>query len=132
MDSAQDDIRGLVERVNEAWTSGRPADIGRYVHDDVAIVGPDFSVLAQGRDACVGSYAEFCEQARTLAFSMHDIAVQVIGDTALAFYGFDIRYERDGSVSHETGREIFVFGWSPAGWLAVSRIIPDWPTEMPL
>lgn len=126
-----DDIRRLVERINEAWTSGRPADIGRYVHDDMTIVGPDFGVLADGRAACVASYTAFCDQARTLSFALHDVAVQIVGDTALALYRFDIRYERHGRPSHETSREIFVFGRSANGWLAVSRIIPDWPTGAP-
>ena len=131
MGDFRDDIRRLVERINEAWTSGRPGDIGRYVHDDMAIIGPDFGVLADGRDACVASYAAFCEQARTLSFSLTDVTVNVIGDTALAFCRFDIRYERAGRSNHETGREVFVFGRSGDDWLAVCRMIPDWPTAAP-
>lgn len=57
----------------------------------MTIVGPDFGVLADGRDACVASYAAFCEQVRTRSFALRDVAVQIVGDTALALYRFDIR-----------------------------------------
>jgi hypothetical protein len=51
--------------------------------------------------------------------------VQVIGDTAVVTYRFDMIYEREKKREHSTGRDLWVFAQHGDQWLAVWRTMLD-------
>jgi len=52
--------------------------------------------------------------------------IDVVGQTAVASYVFDIRYELEGVAYQESGRDLFVFSREQTTWRAV------WRTMLPL
>jgi ketosteroid isomerase-like protein len=114
-------VRQLVRDINRAWRSGRTDDLNRYFHDDMVIVAPGFAQCCEGRAACVASYAEFVSQAKIHDYRESEPDIDFWGDTAVASVSWDIEYEMKGTVSRETGRDVFVFARESGTWRAVWR-----------
>jgi len=119
----QQEIWRILRSLNQAWVNGQPEQIANSLHPDVVFVGPDLQKRMQGREACVASYQEFCCQAAIRNFSESEPAIDVCGNTAVAIYGFEIRYEMNQQTFQETGRDLFVFTREAGEWRAVWRTI---------
>ena len=122
----EDEIWALVERSNRAWLEGRPEDTAELFDEDVVMVGPDGQVASRGRVAMVRSYVEYGAQVKTHAFDVVAHRVDVIGDTAVVDYTFDVEYEYASQRHRERGREILVMRRTPQAWRAI------WRTQMTL
>jgi len=122
-DGTQDteEIRKLIERMNDAWTKGGPGKLAPFFHENIVMVSPDFTQRTQGREACAASYDDFCKQAVILDFKIGVPGVEVFGNTAIATYAYEISYEMGGEQFNDTGRDIFVFVRENGRWLAVWR-----------
>lgn len=119
--TARAEVRNLIRRINEAWTSGRPEEVGPLLHEEVVFVFPGFAGRAVGRAACAGSYEDFCRQAKVHRFVAGEPEVDLWDSTAVATYTYDITYEMGGESFTEHGRDLFVFTQTPAGWQATWR-----------
>ncbi len=122
---AQDSVvvAGVIRRINDAWTSGDWNDLEGCLHDDVVFVQPDLETRADGRAACVKSYADFVEAATIQGFQASDPTVDVWGDTAVVTYTFEIDYEMNGERARESGRDLFVLTRTADGWRAAWRTL---------
>ena len=60
---AREQIRPLLDRINDAWLKLAPEDIPAALDDcfdDQAVIkGPDLTVLANGKQACIGATRTF-------------------------------------------------------------------------
>jgi uncharacterized protein (TIGR02246 family) len=124
------DERSIWQKViesNEAWRSGRPEDVGGLFAPEVVMEGADGRVLANGRDAMVASYVEYCRQVKTLALAVRAHAVHVFGDTAVVTYTFEVTYEAGGQTSRESGAERLVLARRGGAWEAVWRLQTSTP-----
>jgi hypothetical protein len=119
----QQEIWRILRSLNRAWVNGHPEQIANFLHPGVVFVSPDLQKRTQGREACVASYQEFCRQAAIRSFSESEPAIDVCGNTAVATYGFEIRYEMNQQDFHETGRDLFVFAREAGEWRAAWRTI---------
>jgi uncharacterized protein (TIGR02246 family) len=119
--SSRDEIRELVERMNDAWVTGHPEQLGSFFREDIVIVSPGFSDRMEGRDAAVRSYAEFCSQAVVNEFTIGETGIDVFGDTAVATYGYQISYEMGGERFTDSGSDLFVFVRENNQWQAAWR-----------
>jgi len=120
-------VRALVGRINDAWLKGRPEDIPASLdgcfHERMTIRGPDFQNMANGKEACIRSYADFLKQASVRDCTLSDPDIQVVGDTAVAVYAWNMTYELSDQEYRETGRDVFVFTRDGDRWLAVWRVL---------
>ncbi len=133
MSLESDDQRAVwraVEAINAAWTANSAAELpvalGNAFREDMVIVAPGFVQRLEGRDACVRSYVDFVDRAEIHDFDVADAAVDVLGDTAVATYRYDIAFTLEGERYDEAGRDLFVFARDGDRWRAA------WRTMLPL
>src|SRR4051794_34037342 len=128
----QDEIRALLNSLNDAWLKGRPEDIpgvlGPIFHPRIVTKGPGFQDLTGDRDSCIASYVDFARQCPIRACELLEPTIDVCGDTAVAAYKWAMTYEMNGQEYSETGHEVFVFTRSDGRWLACWRaMLPNTP-----
>ena len=120
-----DEIRDLLQTINSSWLSKKPGELSKILadcfHADMVIKGCDLETVAEGRDACVGSYVDFIQQAKISAFRQDEADIRVVGDTAIASYGWKITYTLEGKEYTEPGHDVFVFNRTNGKWLAIWR-----------
>lgn len=112
-----------VRQINDAWRSGDAADIGHLFHPDAVIVHPGFESRTEGREACVDSYVAFALQARISRLEEFEPQIDVVGDTAVVTYGFEIDYEMEGQAFEDGGTDLFVLTRTNDGWQAIWRTL---------
>jgi hypothetical protein len=114
-----------LRRINEAWLDGRPHDLLPLIHPEISMVFPGFAGRAQGAESFIGGFEDFCRTARVHSFEELDQQVDVIADTAVASYRFEMVYEREGARYQATGRDLWIFTRQAGAWLAVWRTMLD-------
>ena len=121
------EILELIEQLNDAWVKGSPEQLSSFFREDIVMVHPDFIHRTEGREACIASYVDFCSQAKVNDFKLGETSIDVIDDTAIATYSYEISYEMGGEQFTDTGRDLFVFIREDGRWQAVWRtmIIPQ-------
>jgi ketosteroid isomerase-like protein len=107
--------------INRSWVIGRLEDLERLLHPRAVIVGADLTPLAEGREACLGSYRDFLDAATVRSFEEHDVRVEQYGDTSIVSYCYHIDYDIVGRRHEQKGREVLVLVASDQGWQAVWR-----------
>jgi hypothetical protein len=120
---AMEEIKDLLQKINEAWSKGNPDDLAEFFHENLVILGPDLQRMGEGKEACIQSYKDFLTQAVIHMYKEHDFLIDVWGNTAVAIYTFDISYGMSGLVFNETGHDMFVFNRREGKWLAVWRMV---------
>jgi uncharacterized protein (TIGR02246 family) len=124
--SDEDEIRRVIARLNEAWSTNAPPDIpdamaGLWNEDAVILAG--VQQMATGREACIASYVEFVEQATLEDVKLGDPSIHVWGDTAVATSSWHMTYDLDGTRHTESGHESFALVRTDRGWEIVWRSI---------
>jgi len=121
------EILELIEQLNDAWVKGSPEQLSSFFREDIVMVHPDFIHRTEGREACIASYVDFCSQAKVNDFKLGETSIDVIEDTAIATYSYEISYEMGGEQFTDTGRDLFVFIREDGRWQAIWRtmIIPQ-------
>jgi hypothetical protein len=112
-----------VQQINQAWVSGEVGGIDELFHPNAVIVHPGFEGRTEGRDDCVQSYLEFAMQAQVHRLDAFDEQVDVVDNTAVVSYGFEIEYEMEGQGYADSGTDLFVLTRAPAGWQVVWRTL---------
>jgi len=118
-----DAVRAAFHAINNAWLQRRAQDMREHLHPDVVMVQPGFESLLRGREACIASYAEFRAGATLYAYTATEPKVEVIGNTAVAWHRWTMRYEWEAQSIDEGGHEVFVFERVEGAWLAVWRTL---------
>jgi ketosteroid isomerase-like protein len=121
--SAEQDIQGIVDRINGVTLGNAREDISQHFHEDVTFVSPDFKHRAHGRDKCLASYEEFRRTAELHEYELGKAEVKIEGTVAIADYPFEMRYTYGGDTSHETGRDILVFTQQNGAWVVIWRTL---------
>lgn len=119
----QHDVWRLVQQINLAWLKGQQQELAGFFREDAVMVAPGFTARLEGRQACVASFKEFCEQATIRDFRESEPSVEVFADTAIASYTFEIAYEMRGQSIRERGRDLFVFVREDNRWQAAWRTL---------
>jgi hypothetical protein len=118
-------VAQALQRINEAWLDSRPHDLLPLVHPEITMVIPGFAGRIQGASSFIAGFADFCRTARVHTFQEHDPQIDVIADTAVASFRFEMVYEREGARYQATGRDLWMFTRQAGAWLAVWRTMLD-------
>jgi len=118
-------VEQLIGEFNRAWTDGRLDDLSVFFDERVIAIAPNGGRV-EGREAMVESFRQFLAMARVDDFRVTGVGVDVFDSTAVARFGFVVRYEINGASYDETGSEVLVLVKSDETW----RIV--WRTQMPV
>jgi hypothetical protein len=124
-ESSRTEVAAAIERINRTWLDRRPADLVPLFHPALTMVFPGFSGRAEGQEANLAGFTDFCTHATVHEYRERDQQIDVIGDTAIVSFGFETVYERSGQRSRATGRDLWVFARQEGVWLAVWRTMLD-------
>ncbi len=130
-DSAAAAVHAAMQRINRTWLEGRPNDLLPLLHPDIVTVFPGFAGRAEGREAIVAGFANFCGNATVHEYSESDHQVDVIGETAVVSFTYEMVYDRSGERNRVSGRDLWVFAREKGEWLAVWRTMLDM-SEQPM
>jgi len=114
-----------MQRINRTWLDGRPEELVPFLHPGITLVFPGFAGRAEGREAIVAGFADFCGNATVHEYRECDHQADVIGDTAVASFTYEMVYERSGKRSRATGRDLWVFTRQGGEWVAIWRTMLD-------
>jgi hypothetical protein len=118
-------VVAVMRRINAAWLGGRVEDLAALVHPTVVMVFPGFAGRAQGRERLLAGFRDFCQNAIVREFREDDQQVDVVGDTAVVSFRYEMLYERSAKRYRATGRDLWVFARHGETWLAVWRAMLD-------
>jgi uncharacterized protein (TIGR02246 family) len=118
-------VTAALERINRTWLDQRPDDLVPLLHPDMTFVFPGFAGRVEGREAIVAGFADFCGNATVHEYREADHQVDVIGETAVASFTYEMVYERSGTRSRATGRDLWVFVRQGSEWIAAWRTMLD-------
>jgi ketosteroid isomerase-like protein len=124
--SARDEVERAVGTIDRAWTVGPRAEMRAvlercFCEDVVVRYGAALAIVAQGREDCIGAYADFVSCATIAGFRTSELAIDVCGPAAVATYQWEIDYAIDGTRSLESGRDVLVFRRVGDAWLVCWR-----------
>ncbi len=123
--TAQAAVSAAMQRINRAWLDRRPEDLIPLLHPDIILVFPGFAGRAEGRDAIVAGFVDFCGNATVHEYRDSDHQADVVGDTAVASFTYEMVYERSATRSRATGRDLWVFVRQDGEWVAIWRTMLD-------
>jgi hypothetical protein len=123
-------VLSLLNRINEAGFGCDLSLLAELLDDAVVMVYPGFGGRAEGKDAVLAGFEDFCANARVIEHSESDHQVDAVGGTAVASFRFEIVYERGGGTYRSKGRDLWVFGREGERWRARWRTMLDLSEEL--
>src|SRR6267143_313631 len=111
-------VAAVMQKINEAWLAGRVDDLAALVHPDIVMVVPGFAGRAQGRESFLAGFRDFRENAIVDDFRQDDDQVDVVGETGVVSFRYEMVYKRSGQRYRATGRDLWVFDKTGGTWLA--------------
>jgi uncharacterized protein (TIGR02246 family) len=124
-ETTREKVSAAMQRINRAWLDRRPDELVPLFHPDITLVFPGFAGRTEGRDAIVAGFVDFCDNATIHEYREADHQVDVVGDTAVVSFTFEMVYERAGQRSRGTGRDLWVFVRQVGEWVAIWRTMLD-------
>ena len=118
-----EEIRNILQKINNAWYSGNPDELNDFFHTDIVMKGPNFQTIAKGRDVCVQSYKDFLAQCTVKDYQQSEPDIDAWGDTAVAIMPWTMTYVLNGEEYTESGFDVFTFARQDGKWLAVWRTL---------
>ena len=119
--ATQTEVAALLGQINATWLGGHPDAMTPFLHEEIAMMLPDFSAGVHGREAFLAGFRDFCASATVHDFKPEAIGVTVVGPVAVASYFFTVLYERGGQGYRSQGRDLWVFCRLQERWLATWR-----------
>ncbi len=119
------EVRKTLSAINDAWRNNNPEDLIDFFHQDIVMKMPGFKGEVIGRKALVDSFVEFCTNADILEYSESDVQINVIGNSAVAAFKFDMIYKREKFRIRSKGRDFWIFEKINSGWVAIWRTITE-------
>ncbi|MGK6353362.1 DUF4440 domain-containing protein [Parapedobacter sp. DT-150] len=115
----------LMQKINRCWYEKRFEELDDYFHETIVFNSPDLKHQATGRTMCIQSYVDFMENSTVLLYWEGNPHVHIFENTAIINYDFEMRYEQQGKVFHDTGTDILVFNRHGDTWKAVWRTMTN-------
>ena len=117
----REDIWTLVKKINDCWYKGEPSRLTDFFHLNIVFNSPDFKHQIVGRDNCIQTYIDFMNNSKVLLYNEGNPNVHLFANTATVAYDFEMKYEQNNKLYHETGTDIMVFERDKDSWKAVWR-----------
>lgn len=119
--SGHEAVKTVLQTINRVWLNGQVEALAPVVDPNIVMVFPGFTGRIQGRDQFLAGFRDFCENAKVQEFHDHDYQSDLVGDTAVVTFRYDMIYERSAGRYRASGRDLWVFRRQDNEWIAVWR-----------
>jgi ketosteroid isomerase-like protein len=116
----RDGVVEVVRRVIAASLSDDPDEARDDLHPSVVVSGAEERL--EGREAVLGAWRALGDGAPATAWIDHDLAVEVIGASAIVRYDYELERDEGGTPTRERGHELWVLTHAGDRWLAAYRM----------
>jgi Domain of unknown function (DUF4440) len=123
--SATGAVADAMHAINQAWLEKRVDDMTPALDPEIVMVFPGFSGRMQGREPFLAGFRDFVQSAAIHEFHDRGQQVDVVGDTAVITFPYEMQYSRSGERYRVTGRDLWIFRKRGAVWIAVWRAMLD-------
>jgi hypothetical protein len=120
-ESKVEEVATAIRQINQAWLTNRVDDLASMVHPGIVMVFPGFARRIRGREELLAGFHDFCTNATIQEFREHDQQIDVVGDTAVVAFRYEMIYERSGGRFRANGRDLWVLQHEDSAWIAVWR-----------
>jgi hypothetical protein len=124
-DGEQEAVWEVMQAINRAWVHGRPDEMEPHLHPDMVIVTSDVEYRADGRDACIDTYKDFCKRATIQDYKEDQPNVDIFDEQAVVIYQFDSSISATSWKAKSTGTgdptSSCSSGSRISGWLSGAR-----------
>lgn len=121
------EIWTTLRALNDAWTQGHPERLADFFHRDMIAVTPVDRLRRDGAAACIAGWQGFAESTRIHHWREIEPLIRVFGDAAVVSYYYEIRFEVDGRIIDEEGRDLFFLVRENGRWWAVADQFSSYP-----
>jgi hypothetical protein len=119
-----------LKRINRVWIDRKVEDLAPMLDPNIVMVFPGFTGRIQGREQFLDGFRDFCENANVLEFQDQDYESDVVADTAVVTFRYDMLYQRSGERYRAGGRDLWVFRIQDSDWIAVWRTMLDMQEQL--
>lgn len=126
-DPVEQEIWTTLRALNDAWTKGHPQHLVEYFHPKMVAITPVDRLRRDGTAACIAGWQGFAESTRILSWREIDPLIRVFGNSAVVSYYYEIRFEMDGTVIEQGGRDLFFLVCEDGRWWAVADQYSSYP-----
>jgi Domain of unknown function (DUF4440) len=119
-----------LKRINRVWIDRKVEDLAPMLDPNIVMVFPGFTGRIQGREQFLDGFRDFCENANVLEFQDQDYESDVVADTAVVTFQYDMLYQRSGERYRAGGRDLWVFRIQDSDWIAVWRTMLDMQEQL--
>jgi Domain of unknown function (DUF4440) len=119
-----------LKRINRVWIDRKVEDLAPMLDPNIIMVFPGFTGRIQGREQFLDGFRDFCENANVLEFQDQDYESDVVADTAVVTFRYDMLYQRSGERYRAGGRDLWVFRIQDSDWIAVWRTMLDMQEQL--
>jgi len=120
-ESQRESAAAAMRQINQAWLKGQVEDLAPLVHSEIVMCFPDFAGKIQGREDFLAGFRDFCQNATIEEFHECDQQLDVVGDTAVVNFRYEMVYQRSGGRYRANGRDLWVLEKREGSWIAVWR-----------
>lgn len=114
-------VNTVAQTINRMWLNGQVEALAPMVDSDIVMVFPGFTGRIQGREQFLASFRDFYENAKVHEFHDHDYQSDLVGNTAVVTFRYDMIYERASERYRASGRDLWVFRRQRNKWIAIWR-----------
>lgn len=115
-----------VQSINEAWVMGQLQKLTEYFRPNIVMVLPDFEGRAEGAEAIINTYKQFCDNATVYHFMEGENPhIDIDGNTAMVCYSYDVKYGLGTKIFEGEGQEIWALVKDDGRWQATWRMMTD-------
>jgi hypothetical protein len=108
-----------VQKINDAWVSGNPADILKLANKSgVFLIGDYSPFFIAGAGAIKEHFADFYKTSKVNSLRSQNPVVRIWGDTAAVYFDFDLDYNLGGKSRRSPGRAVYTFARTGAWRMA--------------
>src|ERR1700722_17012840 len=106
-ESKRQDGAPVMGKITRAWLDGRVQDLAPLLHPEVVMVFPGFTGRGQGRKDVLAGFDDFCRNATMHQFRDFDHQIDVVAETSVVNFRYEMVYELSGIRYHSTGRDLW-------------------------
>lgn len=115
------EVERVIEHLMEDWMSHKSANMDRYFYDHVVMIVAGTNNRIIGVDNVLENYLLFIEDADITEYKITDLFVELVENTAVAYFTYRVKYEMDSTKFDESNTEILVLRKKGEDWQIIWR-----------